>query len=50
VEKDDYIVSFNLQNNYEIDRRYPVQRWLPWRQGAGEVIVQRRIAGEPRSE
>ena len=48
VEKDDYIVPFNLQNNYEIDRRYPVQRWLPWRQGAGEVIVQRRTAGEPR--
>jgi hypothetical protein len=42
-------LAFNLQNNYEIDRRYPVQRWLPWRQGAGEVIIQRRIAGEPRS-
>jgi hypothetical protein len=49
-ERDDYLVAFYAFDNYEIIRRYPVERWLPWKRGAGAVLVERRIAGKSRSE
>jgi len=49
-EKDDYLVAFYAFDDYEIIRRYPVERWLPWKRGAGSVLVERRIAGKSWSE
>jgi 4-amino-4-deoxy-L-arabinose transferase-like glycosyltransferase len=49
-ERDDYFVAFYRFDNCELIRQYPVERWLPWKHGAGAVLVERRIAGDPRSE
>jgi len=49
-ERDDYLVAFNPFDDYEIIRRYPVERWLPWKRGAGAVLVERRTAGKSQSE
>ena len=49
-ERDDYLVAFYAFDDYEIIRRYAVERWLPWKRGAGFVLVERRIAGKSRSE
>jgi hypothetical protein len=50
AEKDDYIVSFARLDNYQVVKRCPVERWLPWQRHAGDILVERRIAGESRSE
>ena len=49
-ERDDYLVAFYAFDDYEIIRRYPVERWLPWKRGAGAVLVERRTAGKSQSE
>jgi 4-amino-4-deoxy-L-arabinose transferase-like glycosyltransferase len=49
AENDDYVVSFTPLDEYQVLKRYAVQRWLPWQRHAGDILVQRRIVGKSRS-
>ena len=46
TDNDDYVVSSQALEGYQVIKRYSVQRWLFWQRHKGDILVERRIAGK----